>query len=440
MAVKKTIRKIHLIPLRKLPLILSVILFASPAVFAVEIEAELRAGIAESDNIARTSSTSSDETIRTGGFSLSILQQTRTLDLELRSEADYLDYENDTFDEEWISGASLSLAYRMFDGAVTWTLLDNYGQQLIDPLASPNPGNRENINYLTTGPSLSLQLDARHGIGADVTYSTVDYEERPIDNDRMRYGLWFARQMNSESQISLNVTSEDIEFAVGGFANDYNVLETFVRYSRTNNRNTFSVDLGYTEIDVPALGGSGQLIRIDWLRNISDISTLTLVAGSRFSDNGDIFRFLQLNNPRTATAADAPATSQPFRFNFAFLNYNFAPNRTSLRLTTGYSTEEFETMPDEDREILNVSLILSRDISRNLFGTAGVRFNRRDFTFINRKDDDLSASVVLGYRLGTSFSLQAEQQFLRRNSSVAIRDFEENRTIFRITYTPQWTR
>ena len=147
---------------------------------AAELEAEVRAGVGVSDNIARTSTLEIEETITTVGFEFAATEQTRRLDLNIRSNVDYLNYVDDTFDAEWVGGLDGYANFSLIDERLSWDIRDNFGQQLLDPLEAARPGNRENVNFFTTGPTLTLSPGGRTPMVLDARYSRVGYEERPL--------------------------------------------------------------------------------------------------------------------------------------------------------------------------------------------------------------------------------------------------------------------
>ena len=171
---------------------------------AAELEAEVRAGVGVSDNIARTSTMEIDETIATVGFDFAATEQTRRLDLDIRSNVDYLDYVDDTFDAEWVGGLNGLAIFSLIDERLTWEIRDNFGQQLLDPLEVARPGNRENVNFFTTGPTLTSSAGGRNPIVLDARYSRVSYEERPFDNDRLSGRLSVGRNTSRDATASLN--------------------------------------------------------------------------------------------------------------------------------------------------------------------------------------------------------------------------------------------
>ena len=109
---------------------------------AAEVESNFRLGYGWSDNITRVPSDPVDEKIQSVGLSFNYVEETRKLDAIIRSSFDFLHYENGTFDDDLVGGVIADFTYWFIDERLNWVLQDNYGQQLINPLAAATPNNQ----------------------------------------------------------------------------------------------------------------------------------------------------------------------------------------------------------------------------------------------------------------------------------------------------------
>ena len=243
---------------------------------AAEYDASVRAGVGASDNIARTPQNEIAETITTAGFDFAVTNQTRRMDLDLRSQFDYVDYSDGTFDSEWVGGLNAFVTFTLIDERLRWIVQDDFGQALFDPLQPARPDNRENINFFTTGPTLNLLPASRNLIDIDVRYSRVHYEIRPFDNERLSGALSVGREISRESTLSLNLRGERTEFDDGELTPPIETYEAFARFETTGNRSTLGFDIGYTEVEFDGSEGDGILARVDYTRQTSANGTVTM--------------------------------------------------------------------------------------------------------------------------------------------------------------------
>ncbi len=411
------------------------LMLAHQSAFAIEYTGEIRAGIGTSDNIARTPDQRIDEKIATVGFDFGMTELTSKLDLSLRSSFDYLDYLDDTFEAEWVGGLEANATVTLVDERLRWVFQNNYGQRLFDPLQPARPDNRENINFFTTGPTLNLLRGERLFITADVRYSAFHYEIQPADNQRRSGALSFGRDTSRESSVSLNIASERIEFDDDTVGSPIDLDAVFVRYEKTGRTNTFGLDLGFNQAESGGDKGDGLLLQVDWSKTTSANGQLTMTGGSRYSEQGNIFRLFQGRALDVRDTNDLPDGTLPFRNYFYTVGYFLTHDRYSVDLSAGWSKEDYEDRADIDRDVHFGTVRFQREVTRKIFANANVGFQRRDFNILERRDDDLTLGLGVGYRLTNKFSIVLEYQHFQRNS-IEDEDFTENRAFLRATFSP----
>ena len=405
---------------------------------SAEYDAEVRAGIGVSDNIARTTVDEIEETIATVGFDFAVTEDSRRLDLRIRSNVDYLDYLDDTFDSEWVGGLDGFANIRLVEGYLDWIISETFGQQRVDPYSAAQPGNRENVSFFTTGPTLRLLPASRNSIVLDARYSRVRYEVRPYNNERMLAALSIGRDTSRDARVSVNLSGERTEFEDDAQTPDFDEYRAFVRFEKVGVRNSLSVDLGYTEVELAGETGDGFLGTIDWTREVSANGLFRLTGGTRYSDQGNIFRLYQeLTNDfrETADSASAPG---PFRNNFFAVGYGLDHTRYSVDLSLDWSEEDYLEDDSLDREIFHARARAQREVSRTIFIGAGVRMRIIDSSI--SKDDELTLFLNAGYRITPGLSVSLDYVNFRRDSSASVGDTVENRLFLRLAYAPAWTR
>jgi hypothetical protein len=354
-----------------------------------------------------------------------------------------VNYKDGPFDSEWVGGLNVLATFTLIDERLRWIVRDNFGQALFDPLQPAGPGNRENVNFLSTGPTFSLFPGSRNSIDVDVRYSRVDFEERPFDNDRLSAALGIGREVSRESTLSLNLTAERTEFDNDGVAAPTAPIEQFeayIRYETTGNRSTLGFDVGYNEVEFDGSEGDGILARVDYSRETSANGRFTVSGGTQFSDQGDIFRLLTdiTNDLRDTTdITDSPA---PFQNNFFVLSYTLDQVRYAINASIDWNQEDYKDDPIRDRDVFRGNLVFRREVTRTIFVGARIGFLRREFSSLPLRDDDLILGLNIGYRFSAGFDLSFEYQHFQRNSITPDADFTENRAFLRASYTPVWSR
>ena len=407
---------------------------------AAEYDASVRAGVGASDNIARTPQNEIAETITTAGFDFAVTEQTRRMDLDLRSQFEYLDYSDGTFDSEWVGGLNLFANFTLIDERLRWIVQNNFGQTLSDPFRPVGPDNRENVNFFTTGPTLNLLPASRNLVDIDLRYSRINYEVRPYDNKRLSGALSIGREISQESELSLNLRGQRTEFDDGELTPPIELYEAFVRFETTGNRSTLGFDIGYTEVEFDGSEGDGILARVDYTRQTSANGTFTMSGGSQYSDQGNIFRFyneLTNNLGVTTDTTDSPA---PFRNDFFALAYTLDQVRYTVDASMDWNQENYDDGQGDDRDLFRGRLEFRREVTRTVFLGANIGFQRREFKYLARRDDDLILGFNIGYRFSAGFDISIDYQHFQRNSITPDADFTENRAFLRVSYMPVWSR
>tara|TARA_R110000782_G_scaffold82993_4_gene163023 strand:+ start:199 stop:1503 length:1305 start_codon:yes stop_codon:yes gene_type:complete len=413
--------------------------FATP-LKAVEVEAEVRASVGKSDNISRVPNNEIDETIVSTGFDFALTENTRRMMLDLQSNIEYVDYQDGSFDSEWIGGLRGEAAFTLIDERLRWNIMDIYGQQLFDPLQPEVPQNREDVNFFTTGPTITFVPSVRTPVDLDLAFTRVNFERRPQDHDRLSAALSIGRALRRESMLSLNLSNQRIVFDEDTIFSPVELYEAFIRYEVTGARNEVSVDLGYTEVEQSGFEGDGVLIRLSWVRRVSANGVLSLTAGSQYSNQGDIFQFYgDLSTDLTSTV-DGSTGASPFQNRSLTAGYVLETDRTLFELTADWVNEDYEAGLGADRDLYRGDARIRRDLSRTVYVEGGVGFSRREFPGANREDDDTILGVGVGFRLTPGFSISLEHRQFRRDSSTPAADFTENRTFLSFAYVPKWGR
>jgi len=415
------------------------VLLAGSAAYGWEIQAETSAGIGMSDNITRSEDVPIEETMGLAGLNLALTEETPRLTADVRAQFDYLYYADGTFDNELVGGLAATLNFTIVDERLIWLVQETFGQQLVDPLSPSSPGNRENVSYFTTGPTLSLLPGSRNNIQVDLLYSSVNYEVRPADNERLSAALELGRQTGRDTRLSLVANTTQVDYK-SDLATDFDRHEAFIRYEINGSRNTFAFDLGVTEVDVADVTGDGTLVRLNWIRRISVDKTFVLTGGSNYSDQGDIFRFNQSGESDLRNTGDVIPGSAPFTNNFASISYVIDRERTSLNIDLSFSQEDYAGEQQFDRDTYGVNFSFSRDLSERLFAGLNFQYREREFTDLGTADDDLFTSAELGYRFGPSSSVSLQYAYFERSGDTAFVQVQENRLFVRFFFTPAWGR
>lgn len=405
-----------------------------------EISAEMSTGVGVSDNIYLTDANQQSETMLVAGLKFGLEESSRKLTASVRSNFDYIHYQDNSFDNEVVGGLDGQADVVVIEDRINWAIRNTFGQQFADPLSAARPDNRENVNFFTTGPDLMFSLGSRNSLDVDLRYSKVNYETRPYDNDRRSGSARLSRKLRPGKFVSVNFTAERVEFDRDDLSAPYNRYESYLGYQGESGRNKVSIDAGFSEVDLAASSDSGPLFRINWTRKVSPNSTVTVGGGTRYSDQGDIFRLGQESSDDFSEPADAESTGDPFRNDFFNAAYNLTRGATVVQLSGNLSNEVYEDGVGLDRDVLRVDASIARDLGKRFYAEAQLGIRDRDYKFVTRNDQDSRIAVQLGYRVGPALSVMMEIRHSERSSNDSSAEYSDNRFFVTAAYSPAWGR
>lgn len=414
-----------------------------PGASAAEIEAQFNASYARTDNVFFQPANPIEDDIFEVGANFRFLEETRRALININAVAAHRQYA-DSFNDQTVGSLIARINLDLVEDRFQWMIEDNYGQRMPNPLSQPTPDNQENVNIFSTGPAFSFPLGDRHAVGLEGKYSTVDYETSLNNSDRITGLVNLLRRSNASTTLSLNVQSESVTYSDRPSTDDFDVYEAFAAYNLNSDRNSFDIDLGYTELHRATEKTDGFLLRADWTRAVSTASEISLGVGSQYSNEGDVFRLAQDNSQNIGDTIDVDGADVPFRSNFVLARYRLTRQRNELSIEFDWIQDDYEystpVATPLDRNIIDVALNFRRDISRSLFLAADVTWRDRDYKLIDREEEDLRVGMTLGLRLSGGFSIFSTYRYFDRGSNDVAQEFTENRIILGVEYVPAWGR
>lgn len=395
---------------------------------------EMAAGV--SDNISRTSENEDAAAIARAGIRFEFDEQTKRLVAKGLGGFSYNDYINaNAYDDETLGFFDGTAVFTLKEDVLTWMAQDNFGQQLENTFGPPTPGNRENINYFTTGPDLNWQILGRTALTAGAKFSDVAYETTPLDNQRLGGTLGLQRQLSSSKSVSLNVGADQIDYSSTLYT-DYDTSRAFIRFQSEVARTSLGLDLGWNQVKYGDQSGDGLLLDFSANRELSAVSSISLSLGSRYSDAGDIFRIYQDAGGTPGDTQDIEGRGSPFQNNYASFGVNFDKNRTSFNANLRFSDENYEAVTAPDRLRADFQATLTRQVRSNFDATMGANIYHRKYDESGRRDTDWSLYGELIWRYSRTLTGSVRLGHADRNSNSVGASYQENSLFVTLAYTP----
>lgn len=412
-----------------------IITCASQALRAQTLDWSVDVGAQHSDNIGRTTANEESETVASAGIAFDVNADRPRLDADIAADVRYRDYLDDAFDNEVVGGLSGLVTYAFLPERFTWVAQDNFGQIANQRQAVETPDNRQNVNYFTTGPDLTLPLGRQTRLLLSGRWSDAYYENTLEDNESLDGSIALIRQLSDTTSLSLNGSVTEVEYDEEAAFAEYEIREAFLRFEATGSRTTFGGDFGYTELRQAGESSDGLLARAEITRRVASRSRVMLQAGTEFSTTADTFRRdqsvggIEVGNDLAAVSSDA------FRTDFAYLIWSTDWQRSLFNATLSTREETHELLTELDREQVDATLTWSRQLSRVLDIDLVGGYLQEEFIESGFKFDEWLAGAGLSWQFSRRFSLRMQLDHLEGSSEDGSRDYEENRVYVGLAYT-----
>lgn len=410
---------------------------------AAEIGVELEVGVGQTDNITRASDSAIDpaidDTIYTAIARLDIEHESARADVDLRGQVTWLAYQDAPYDNETLPALDLMAIFGITEESLSWFAQGSIGQQSIDPFQPVTPENRQDVTYLTTGPTVYIPLGSRSAVRGDAWYSIVEYDSQPLDNSRTGAQVGFVRQMNPRRSISLNVRAEKTEFDEDILYPEIDRMDAFLGFETEGARNEVTVELGFTTVERLDDEAEEPLATVEWRRQISPATTLALTGGTRVSDSADSFRDIQGAGLELGDVQNQQNVTAPFREDFAGASVIYSGTRTSLNFGGRWSQEDYADtiFAGLDRDVQQFSVNVTRQLGGSWLLSGFGSINRREYDEVGRQDDDLNFGASLTWQRPRTLAIELRFERFELDSTQQDTEFTENRVYLGFRYVPE---
>jgi hypothetical protein len=407
---------------------------------AQETTFSVSVGATHSDNIGRVGVNEQSDTIAEAGLQLGLAREGR-LETDVSVDLQYLTYLDDTFDDELVGGLSGRLNFAFVPDRFMWIVEDDFGQSFIDPRDIETPANRQNLNVFSTGPTVVLPLGTRTELSISGRWTDVNYEESDLDSERLVGTLALSRAMGDTSSLSLNASSQRVEFDAAPPNSDYDLHSVWLGYRARGVRTTLALSGGVSSLHDFGDSSDGPLFDLTLTREVGARSSLSVNAGTRFYDAADSFvRDRGLQDIVTGNEDAVPARD-PFQQDYLTVTWTLEGTRTTLELSADWRDEEREVDASFDRESTGLGLELSRRVGARTGVSVFGRRTEDDFNSSGVDYDEWSVGMGLDWSLSDTLALGLRAEHFEGSgdtlAGAGTRDYEENRVTLRFTYSPR---
>lgn len=404
-------------------------------------------GVRYTDNVGRVDVNEESDTVGNAGINFALDVNRPRFNARAAADLRYLEYFESDFDSRVNGGLNGLLGFALVPERFVWVVQDNYGQVTRNRQVADNPDNLQDINYLSTGPDITLPFGRRTSMQLSGRWSDAYFEAGDQDSTTTSGSVALVRQISAATSVSLNGTYSEIDFDQDQLFVDYTVEQAFLRLAFTGARTTLTLDGGGSRLerDRSSTKSDSVLARLDVSRQIGARSLLQLVAGTMPSNTQQSFRLDQevgqtIGEQIGGGGVDLGPNSEivagdSFRADYAYLSFSTDWERSGLTVLLSGRSQEHEVFSELDRDQYRATVTYSREMTRNLSMDVRGTYLDEKFTETGFSFDQWGAGLGMRWQLGRRISLRARVDHYVGSSDDGTRDYDENRAYLGISYS-----
>jgi hypothetical protein len=304
----------------------------------------------------------------------------------------------------------------------------------LNPAAASTPNNRENINYVTTGPDLTLPLGSSNQMLLEGRYANVNYEVTHFNSNRYSGGVGVRHELSSRSGLSVNLQHESVRYE-SVLNPDFDQDEAYVRWDAQGARTRLDLDVGYDRLKLQVGDQSGAMARLQLTRQLTTAQSIIFTAGHDYSDAGNEFLLLQALGGANLAAQAVGSSVSPFKQNYVTLHWGFEHLRTGFGVDVGHfklTYLETNTL-NEQRTTANAQV--TRRLTPTLEGGLYGVYIKEQFPNLFGGDYNVyEGTAQLTYHVNSRVTVDLEFTHTRREAQVSSTGYSENRGWIKFKY------
>ncbi|HHS83913.1 MAG TPA: hypothetical protein ENK38_03190 [Gammaproteobacteria bacterium] len=393
-----------------------------PDAYAGEWRYSIEDEIGYSTNIARTADNEIDE--YTNAARIGVRYEENSVDLEgsIGANIEHLSYLSGVFENEIRSYLNADLKWSLMENRLFWMVEDTLS---IEPVLSRQawmPGNVQQTNVFSTGPSIIYRLDSSTRVTADVRYMNSYAEEtREFNSNRWYLGTSLIQESSLLTDVSANLTWTNVDFNDED-ADDYQQVGLFAAWDQQYGRSGLRFELGGLGINFDRGDDKyGPYTRLVWNRLISSASRLLVAFNYGFADAAQQVS----GRTRAAPVSSNIISSQVYTNSEVEVAYRTEWARSVLETSLNYQKQLFLNSSDLDQSLVNIRIAWSKGFRGGISTDSGISYARTVYDLDDRTDDTLSPFFGIYFQRSSRLSYSIRSEWESRDSSVNSSDYSD---------------
>lgn len=399
----------------------------------VEIEHDSNVNLSRTDPVSQN--------ILTPEMTFDLKEKGSTFSVDAAGALDYHDYLEGAFADQFTSLFSGVADWTISPERLDWVFEDYLGRQPINAFVPDAPSNQQQTNVFTTGPTLRAHFsDALRG-KLDMRYTNTYAEDTSnFNGDRLGAVAQLAYLLSAESTIAGAVGASDVRYDKDiSKPFEYDRYDAYLGYDDKTRQFKFNLAAGYSWLDSSTLDNdSGPLLRASATWTPSATTTLSLGATREFTDSGEalIVDPTQIDNLGIGSGNNnAVVSPQVYVLEELIATFGHTQGNVHFDIAPFWRDYNYVATNALNQRSFGYLLSLSWLMRPKLTLATGLGREHRDYTDVDRVDDDKTYWLGVGWQQSRHWSWQARAEHSSRDATNFDGGYSERAYILSLTYT-----
>jgi hypothetical protein len=400
-------------------------------------------GIGESDNVTLVDTNKVSQTMAIADLDFDLKDQSRRFDVDAKGNFSYIDYLQNAYSNQLLGRFDGRADFALIPERVTWVLTESFGQAQIDPFVAAVPTNLENINYVATGPDVVLRFGPTLFLDLSARYAKTSYQTDPFDSNVITGSAAFGRALSAQSSISINASFERALFENTTINSDFDRSSVYAHYEIEGARTTLTANLGATKVDQDSGSFTGPNAKVQVLRKLSSVSTLTFTVGRDITDGSTAFSNLQSGAIGGIVTGPAVVSQNNYSVTYGSIGWNYVRNRTTFGISGTWEKDSYDGAPLLDVTRSSGEFRIERRLTSVLTGQLLGRLYRNEYANTDFSETDGLIGGALAFHAGRGLEIKLRYDHSSRTASGlgvvpgVSNGYNENRVFLTVGYRPR---
>lgn len=408
---------------------------------AARIDYEIGASWLHSDNIGLNETDEVSDDVLSPWLQFSAEQTGSTLRFGLNGNVRYDTYRNNTFDDGVQGELAGSLNWTLLPERIDFVVEDNLTRQSVNVLSGYAPGNQQQVNVFTAGPTFRARFNESTRGQIDLRYIDT-YAEESTDFNGGRYSIatQVLHRMRGTDELSFHVDAMETNNDDAGELFDYTRYDAYAGYQSILAAVTLEAELGYSRIEPKNTGddSTSPMFRGDIAWRVSPRSTFTAQFNYELADAARnlAYRPVAPGGPVIDDPTDPglPIGPQTFRQRNLALGYQFSSERLTLGINPYYGRIRYLAASTENQDITGITFNAEYQLRPlTTFSLVAVR-QKREYDDIFRSDTSTIANFSIARQFTRHWNGRVYLQRAERDSSSFSQSYVENSVFLSISW------